>query len=148
MLKAAEPPELPPMVARPSGSLVSFTLYCFSTRGSTSFSTNSAYRPDIVSYSRPRSLPWASPLPLLMEMAIIAGTRFWAIRLSSAANNSGSGPSAPTINDAARVRRGMVGGHDQLRGIVGIRLAEGAGFPCNAGIQFAVRRIHREVIDG
>src|SRR3984893_5584828 len=78
MIKAHEPPELPPIVARPSGSLVSFTLYCFSTRGSTSFSTNSAYRPDIVSYSRPRSLPWASPPPLPMESAIITGGRCWA----------------------------------------------------------------------
>src|ERR1700682_2164082 len=82
MIKAHEPPELPPIVARPSGSLVSFTLYCFSTRGSTSFSTNSAYRPDIVSYSRPRSLPWASPLPLPMEMAIFTGTRSCATGLS------------------------------------------------------------------
>jgi len=75
MIKAHEPPELPPIVARPSGSLVNFTLYCFSTKGSTSCSTNSAYRPDMVSYSRPRSLPWASPLPLLMEMAIITPAR-------------------------------------------------------------------------
>ena len=89
------------MVARPSGSLVSFTLYCFSTSGSTSFSTNSAYRPDMVSYSRPRSLPWASPLPLPMEMAIITGTRCCAIRLSSAVNSARSGPSAPTMNGAA-----------------------------------------------
>jgi hypothetical protein len=29
-----------------------------------------------VSYSKPRWLPWASPLPLPMEMAIITGTRF------------------------------------------------------------------------
>ena len=117
----------------------------------------------MVSYSKPRSLPCASPLPLLMEMAIIAGTRFWAIRLSNAANNSGSGPSAPTMNgaaragdvllgnihgDAARVGRGMAGGHDQLGGIVGIGRAEGAGLARDAGIKFAVRRIHREVVDG
>src|SRR6266566_2257758 len=63
MAMAAEPPELQPIVARPSRSLVSLTLYRFSTSGSTSFSTNSAYRPDIVSYSSPRWLPWASPLP-------------------------------------------------------------------------------------
>ena len=91
---------LPPMVARASGSLLSFTLYCFSTSGSTSFSTNSAYRPDMVSYSKPRSLPWASPLPLLMETAIITGTRCWAIRVSNAVNKRGSGPSAPTMNGA------------------------------------------------
>ena len=54
-----------------------------------------------MSYSRPRSLPWASPLPLPMEMAIITGTRCWAIRLSSAVNNARSGPSAPTMNGAA-----------------------------------------------
>src|SRR5947199_182976 len=83
--------ELVPMVARPSGSLVSLTLASFSTRGSTSFSTNSAYRPDIVSYSRPRSLPWASPLPLAIEIATITGTRFWAIRLSSTVKSRRSG---------------------------------------------------------
>jgi hypothetical protein len=53
-----------------------------------------------VSYSSPRWLPCASPLPLPMEMAIITGTRFCAIRLSSAVNSSGSGPSAPTMNGA------------------------------------------------
>ena len=42
MMNAATPPELPPIVARPSGSFVSFTLHCFSTSGSTSVSTNSA----------------------------------------------------------------------------------------------------------
>jgi hypothetical protein len=38
MISAAEPPELDPIAARPSGSLVSFTLQFFSTRGSTSSS--------------------------------------------------------------------------------------------------------------
>ena len=38
MMSAAEPPELLPIAARPSGSLVSFTLQFFSTRGSTSSS--------------------------------------------------------------------------------------------------------------
>jgi hypothetical protein len=42
MLSAAAPPELPHRRA-PSRVLVSFTLYCFSTSGSTSVSTNSAY---------------------------------------------------------------------------------------------------------
>ncbi len=36
MINAQEPPELPPMVARPSGSLVSFTCAFASTSGSTS----------------------------------------------------------------------------------------------------------------
>jgi len=36
-----------------------------------------------------------------MEMAIITGTFFAAIRLSKAVNNCRSGPSAPTINGAA-----------------------------------------------
>ena len=35
-MSAQEPPELPPMVARPSGSLVSLTWTVFSTSGSTS----------------------------------------------------------------------------------------------------------------
>ena len=61
------------------------------------FLTNSAYRPDMVSYFRPRSLHCASP-PLLIEMAIMTGTRCWAIRLSRALDNNGSGPSAPTMN--------------------------------------------------
>ena len=55
----------------------------------------------MVSYSRPRWLPCASPLPLPIEIATITGTRCWAIRLSSAVNSIGSGPSAPTINGAA-----------------------------------------------
>ena len=38
MMSAAEPPELLPIAARPSGSLVSFTSQFFSTRGSTSAS--------------------------------------------------------------------------------------------------------------
>ena len=73
----------------------------FSTSGSTSASTNSAYLPDIVSYSNPRWLPCASPLPLPIEIPIITGTFFAAIRLSSTVNNTLSGPSAPTINGAA-----------------------------------------------
>ena len=42
MMSAAEPPELLPIAARPSGSLVSFTSQFFSTRGSTSVSMYSA----------------------------------------------------------------------------------------------------------
>ena len=76
MMSAHEPPELPPIVARASGSLVKFTLHLLSTSGNTSCSTNSAYFPDMVSYSNPRSLPCASPLPLPMEMAIITGNFF------------------------------------------------------------------------
>ena len=98
---AAAPPELQPMVARASGFLVNLTLYFFSTRGSTSVSTKSAYRPDMVSYSSPRSLPCASPLPLPIEIAIITGTRFSAIRLSRAVNKVRSGPSAPTMKGAS-----------------------------------------------
>jgi hypothetical protein len=98
---AADPPELQPIVARDSGSLLSFTLYCVSTSGSTSFSTNSAYKPDIVSYSSPRWLPCASPLPLPMEIPIIAGTFLSAMRLSSVVNSNGSGPSAPTMKGAS-----------------------------------------------
>src|SRR6185437_4842928 len=99
-MSAHEPPELPPIVARPAGSLVSFTPHFLSTSGNTSFSINSAYTPLMVSYSRPRSLPWASPLPLPTEMAIIAGTLPSAIRLSNTVKSKLSGPSAPTINGA------------------------------------------------
>jgi hypothetical protein len=42
MMSAAEPPELLPVTARPSGSLVSFTLQFLSTRGNTSVSMYSA----------------------------------------------------------------------------------------------------------
>src|SRR3954469_22638224 len=101
MIIAHDPPELQPMVARPSGSFVSFTLHLASTIGNTSVSTNSAYLPLIVSYSSPRWLPWASPLPLPMEIATIAGTFLAAIRLSSATNSDLSGPSAPTMNGAS-----------------------------------------------
>ena len=52
----------------------------------------------MLSYSRPRSLPAASPPPLPTEMAIITGTFFSAIRLSSTVNNVRSGPSAPKMN--------------------------------------------------
>src|SRR5260370_7343778 len=98
MISAQEPPELAPIVARPSGSRVSFTLYFDSTSGSTSCSTNSAYLPDIVSYSRPRSLPWASPPPLPMNTPIIAGRRCCAIRSSSSVGHACSTPSAPPRN--------------------------------------------------
>ena len=162
MIIAHDPPELQPIVARPSGSFVSLTLHSFSTSGSTSVSTNSAYRPDIVSYSSPRWLPCASPLPLPIEIAIIAGTRFCAMRLSSAVKSSLSGPSAPTMNgaavpgdvllrhvhrDLARVRARVAGGDDQLGGIVRVRRAERAGLARDAGVDLAVGRLHRELED-
>ena len=89
MVNAATPPELPPIVARASGSLVSFTLYLLLDQRQHFRFDELGIVPDIVSYSRPRWLPCASPLPLAMEIAIITGTRFWAIRLSSAVNSSG-----------------------------------------------------------
>ena len=115
----------------------------------------------MVSYSRPRWLPWASPLPLPIEMAIITGTRFWAMRLSSAVKSSLSGPSAPTMNgaavpgdvllgdidgDSARVGGGMAGGDDELGRVGGIGRAERVGVARDAGIDLAVGRIHREVV--
>src|SRR4051794_37917583 len=66
MVNAAAPPELPPMVARPSGPVVNLTPASRAARGSTSVSTKSAYTPDTVSYSRPRWLPCAS-LPRVDE---------------------------------------------------------------------------------
>jgi hypothetical protein len=53
-----------------------------------------------VSYSRPRWLPCASPLPLPIEIATIIGTRFAVIRFGSTSNSTASGPSAPTMNGA------------------------------------------------
>ena len=116
----------------------------------------------MVSYSRPRWLPWASPPPLPMEMAIITGTLFWAMRLSSAVNSDLSGPSAPTMNGAARaghvllgdinrnaprVRSGMAGRHDQFgRGRRDRRVPNVFALPRDAGIELAVGRIHREVV--
>ena len=69
-------PELPPIVARPSGSVVNTTPYSFVIRGSTSVSMNVAYTSDTVSYSSPRWLPCASPPPLWTITATIGGTRF------------------------------------------------------------------------
>ncbi len=54
----------------------------------------------MVSYSNPRSLPCASPLPFAIEIATIMGTRCAAIRLSSAVNSGGKGPSVPTMKGA------------------------------------------------
>ena len=88
MLSAADAPELHPIVAREFGSFVSRTPKRCSTAGSTSVSTNSAYRPDIVSYSRPRWLPWASLPPLPIDTATIGGIFFWAIRLSRAVKSN------------------------------------------------------------
>ena len=150
------------MVARPSGSLVSFTLYCFSTRGSTSFSTNSAYRPDMVSYSRPRSLPWASPLPLPMEMAIITGTRCCGDQIvqgreqsavgSVRADDERRGRAGDVLlgdihGHLAGVGSGVAGGDDQLGGVGGVGRAKGAGLARDAGIDLAVGGIHGEVED-
>ncbi len=82
MMSAAEPRELHPIAARPPGSFVSFTLQCFSTRGSTSSSMYVAKSPFMLSYSLPRSCPWASPPPFWNAISTIGGIRFWAIRLS------------------------------------------------------------------
>ena len=115
-----------------------------------------------MSYSSPRSLPCASPLPLPIEMAIIAGTRFCAIRLSSAVNSSWSGPSAPTMNGAAvpgtycfgtytatraRVGRGWLVVTISLAGSLGSGVPNVPGLARDAGIDLAVRRLHREVED-
>ena len=54
----------------------------------------------MVSYSRPRWLPCPSPEPLPIETAIITGSLFCAIRLSSAVKSPLSGPSAPTMKGA------------------------------------------------
>src|SRR5208283_3004525 len=161
MINAHEPPELPPIVARPAGSLVSFTLPFFSTRGSTSFSTNSAYRPDIVSYSKPRSLPWASPLPLPMEIAIITGTRCAAIRLSRAANKVGSGSICTDDEGCLRAGDVLFGNvhrypsrircriavYDHLVRVRRVRDGERVGLARDAGIDLAVLGFHREFKD-
>ena len=108
-----------------------------------------------MSYSRPRWLPCASPLPLPMEMAIITGTRFCAIRLSSAVNSAWSGPSAPTMNGAAVPGTYCFGTYTatlrvygagwlvvtiSLAGIGWIGRAEGVRLARDAGIDLAVRR--------
>lgn len=49
--------------------------------------------------------------------------------------------------DVARVGGGMAGGDDQPARMRGIGRAEGVGIARNAGIDFAVRRIHGELID-
>jgi hypothetical protein len=53
-----------------------------------------------VSYSRPRSLPCASPPPLPMEMAIMVGSLWVAMRLSRTVKRRWSGPSAPMMKGA------------------------------------------------
>jgi hypothetical protein len=90
MARAAEPPELPPIVARPSGSLVSFTLYGFSTIGNISDSTNSAYLPDIVSYKPdyPQGDITAC-YPRLPAWAITAGHASGVLREGHAGNQNG-----------------------------------------------------------
>jgi hypothetical protein len=105
-VKAAAAPELHPITARSFPWRDSVTPACVSTAGSTSASMNSANLPDIVSYSRPRCEPCASPPPFWIMTATIAGTRFCAMRLSRMRGNtvSGSpslGPSCVTMNDAA-----------------------------------------------
>ena len=87
MLSAQEPPELPPIVARPSGSLGQLHVVSgFSTSGTHFGLDDSAYRPDMVSYSRPRWLPCASPLPLAKGNGDHGGQRLSAIRLSRTVN--------------------------------------------------------------
>ena len=69
-----------------------------STAGSTSMSMKRAKRSDIVSYSRPRSLPRLSPPPFATAIAMKAGSRragsVDAVRLSSASLTL---PSAPEV---------------------------------------------------
>ena len=48
-----------------------------------------------------RRTGWVIVVASFIEMAIITGTRFSWIRLSSATGSARSGPSAPTINGAA-----------------------------------------------
>jgi hypothetical protein len=95
----AAPPELPPMAPRPSGSLVKVTArsgFCAftaaSTAGSSSLSAHSAYRPDTVSYSSPRSLPTLSPPPLPAKTTTMGGIEPLAIRLSKTAGKEPSKP--------------------------------------------------------
>ena len=40
----------------------------------------------------------------------------------------------------------MAGGHHQLGRVTGIRRAKGLSIPCDAGIDFAVGRVHGELI--
>ena len=53
--------------------------------------------PFMVSYSLPRSCPWASPPPWAIQMTTTGGIRFWAIRLSKMCSNSALGfPPGPS----------------------------------------------------
>ena len=117
----------------------------------------------MVSYSRPRSLPCASPLPLPMEMAIIDGQvvlgdevvergEEHAVGAIGADDERGGGAGHVLLGDIdgdlARVRRGMAGGDDELCGVVGVGCAEGALVAGDAGVEFAVGGVHGEFDDG
>jgi hypothetical protein len=142
------------------GILVNFTLHLLFHQRQHFFLDELRIRPDMVSYSSPRSLPWASPPPLPMEMAIITGTRLLAIRLSKAVNNARSVPSAPTMKGATVPGR-IASAHKPPPG--GCREPGGWWLPpvwrgrrdppcqkywlaSDAGINFAVSRTHGEVI--
>ena len=115
-----------------------------------------------MSYSRPRSLPWASPLAVadgdgdhhrhfvLGDQIVQRGEQgpVGSVR----PDDEGRGRAGDILfgdvdGNVASVGSGMAGGDDQFGGIGGICRAEGAGLARDAGIDLAVGRIHGEVED-
>ena len=100
-MRAQEPPELPPMVARAVRVFAQGDVELgLDAGGGSRFRRIRRSGPTWCRIRGPRSEPWASPEPFWMEMAIMAGTLPCAMRLSRVAKRRGSGPSAPTIKGA------------------------------------------------
>ena len=162
MINAAEPPELPPIVARPSGSLVSFTLAFFlDQRQNLGFDElRIPRRHRVVLQPALAALRVAAAVAnrdrhhrrdALLRDQIVEGGEQQLVR-SVRADDERRGAAGDVLlrhvdSQAARVGSRMTGGHDELGRIVGIDGAERASFPRNAGIDLAVRRAHRQVVD-
>ena len=162
-MSAQEPPELPPMVARPSGSLVSLTLYLL-------FDQRQHFVLDELGVAAGHGVVFQAALAALGVAAAVADgdgdhdrdTLCSAMRLSRAvkssavgsvgADDEGRGGAGHVLfgdvdGDVAGVGRGMAGGDDELGGIGGIGGAEGVGVAGDAGIDLAVGRAHGELED-
>ena len=160
MVSAHEPPELQPIVARPSGSLVNFTLHLL-------FHQRQHLFLDELRVPARHGVVFQAALAALGVAAAVAdrdgnhhGHAVLGDEIVERREQQLVGPVRPDderrgraghvllgdINrHAARVGSRMAGGHDKLCRIGGIDRAKRIGVPRDAGIDLAVGRIHREV---
>jgi hypothetical protein len=116
----------------------------------------------MVSYSRPRSLPWASPPPLPTEMATMTGNAVLGDEIVE--DGEEAAVDAVRADDEGRcgardvlfgdvdgnvtgVGCGVAGGNQHPGGIGGVGGAEGVGVASDAGVEVAIGGAHGELDD-